>query len=279
VHYYTFHISNYRKRTAHLSLLEHGIYRALLDSYYLDESPVCADDAKVMRTHCIRTPEEKEAFRLVVDEFFTKEGETYRHSDCDEHLEKIYQKSEKARESAKARWSKNANASKKNANATPEDASAPESQCERNADGMLPNTQYPIPNTKDKKPLSTKADTVSQVFAYWCEAMSKNPNTAKLTPKRKKAIEGRLKDGYTLDQLKQAIDGCKADPFSMGANDRQKAFNDIELICRTGEKLESFLDQPVNSVPIGFNGPNGSGPSDGLSAITRKNLQNTAGEW
>ena len=88
----------------------------------------------------------------------------------------------------------------------------------------------------------------------------KNPNTSKLTPKRKKAITARLKEGYTEEQIKQAIDGCRNDPFSMGANDRQKAFNDIELICRTGEKLESFIDngtiQPVNQV----------------SAVTQRNI-------
>jgi hypothetical protein len=63
---------------------------------------------------------------------------------------------------------------------------------------------------------------------------------SKLTPKRKKAISGRLKEGYTVDEIRAAIDGCSRDPFSMGQNDRQTVYNDIELICRTGEKLESF---------------------------------------
>ena len=245
MHYYTFHISNYRKRTSHLSLLEHGIYRSLLDSYYLDESPLCADNAKLMRSHCIRTTDEKQAFELIIEEFFILEGDVYRHKDCDEHLEKIYSKSEKARQSAKARWSKNANASKSNANAQDGNANAAETQSDGNANGMLPNTHNPIPNTNNKNPMSTKADTVRQVFDYWCEVMGKNPNATKLNAKRKSAIQARLKEGYTLDQLKQSIDGCKADPFSMGQNERNKPFNDIELICRNGTKVEGFWNVPM----------------------------------
>ena len=87
--------------------------------------------------------------------------------------------------------------------------------------------------------------------------MNKNPAVAKLTPKREKAIKARLKD-YTTAQIKCAIDGCSRDPFSMGQNDRQKPFNDIELICRNGEKLESFLDARV--------------PTGQYSAVTQHNI-------
>lgn len=81
-----------------------------------------------------------------------------------------------------------------------------------------------------------------EIFHYWCDVMGKNRLTSKMTPKRMKAIKARLKEGYTLEQVKSSIDGCRKDPFSMGHNDRGKPFNDIELICRTGEKLESFWD-------------------------------------
>ena len=91
--------------------------------------------------------------------------------------------------------------------------------------------------------------------------MGKNLSTSKLTPKRDKAIKARLKEGYTIEQIKAAIDGCRNDPFSMGHNDRQKPFNDIELICRNGEKLESFLEGHVakqgdiNSIGTDFSAP------------------------
>lgn len=131
MHYYQFNIGDYRKDTAFLSLLEHGIYRTLLDTYYLDEQPLSADDDEdLMRTHNVRSEEEKNAFLFVLRKFFTKTKKGYVHKKCEEELQKILAKSEKARASAKCRW----------------DANAMRTECETDANGMLPNTHNPIPN-------------------------------------------------------------------------------------------------------------------------------------
>jgi hypothetical protein len=37
LYYYNFNIGDYRRDTVHLSILEHGIYRQLIDTYYLNE--------------------------------------------------------------------------------------------------------------------------------------------------------------------------------------------------------------------------------------------------
>tara|TARA_R110000744_G_scaffold351337_1_gene457162 strand:- start:2055 stop:2789 length:735 start_codon:yes stop_codon:yes gene_type:complete len=100
-------------------------------------------------------------------------------------------------------------------------------------------------DSKNIKPLLPVSNHSFDLFKYWCDVMGKNISTSKLTPKRDKAIKARLKEGYTIEQIKAAIDGCRNDPFSMGQNDRQKPFNDIELICRTGEKVESFIQTQV----------------------------------
>jgi hypothetical protein len=84
---------------------------------------------------------------------------------------------------------------------------------------------------------------VFEVFDYWINTMQKPVNQTQLTPKRKKVITDRLKNGYSVDAIKAAIYNCSNDAFSMGDNDRCKPFNDIELICRTGEKLESFIER------------------------------------
>ena len=104
MHYYQFNIADYRKDTGHLTLLEHGIYRNLLDSYYLNEKPLCVNDADLMRTHCVRTEEEKNAFKNVLADFFKKTKKGYTHKNCDSQISKYNEKSEKARLSAKARW-------------------------------------------------------------------------------------------------------------------------------------------------------------------------------
>lgn len=138
MHYYQFNIGSYRRDTTHLSLLEHAIYRSLIDTYYLEEKPLCADHAKLMRTHSIRTDDEQKAFKNVLNDFFKLTDDGYRHSGCDDVLQKIYDKSEKARQSAMKRWEK--------------DAKAMRTHSEGIANGMLPITQlpsYPIPNNKD----------------------------------------------------------------------------------------------------------------------------------
>jgi hypothetical protein len=75
-----------------------------------------------------------------------------------------------------------------------------------------------------------------------------HPN-AKFVGKRRKAVIARLKEGYSVEELKEAILGCKGDPFySKGQNDHKTVYDDLELICRDGTKVEKFIakyKQPV----------------------------------
>jgi len=80
-----------------------------------------------------------------------------------------------------------------------------------------------------------------QVLNYWKQVMNKP--RARMNEKRKKAIEARLKEGYEWEDFKAAIDGCRKSSFNMGDNGRNKPFNDIELICRDGVRLEGFAEQ------------------------------------
>ena len=80
---------------------------------------------------------------------------------------------------------------------------------------------------------------VEQVFQHWQQVMD-HPG-AKLDAKRKRAIQARLKDGYLVEHLTQAIDGCRSSEWYMGKNDRQQRYDDIELICRDAGKVDSFM--------------------------------------
>ncbi|MES2367674.1 MAG: hypothetical protein V4563_17490 [Pseudomonadota bacterium] len=81
---------------------------------------------------------------------------------------------------------------------------------------------------------------VEAVFSYWCYVMAKT-DQAKLTPKRSLAVRNILKQGYTVNQIKKAIDGCRRSPHHMGVNKQRTVYDDLELICRSGEKLEAFI--------------------------------------
>lgn len=146
MHYYQFNVGSYRRDTIHLSPLEHGIYRMLIDTYYMDESPLTSDINKLMRTHCIRTADEKQALENVLNDFFFIDDDGMYHNEgCDEGLEKFYKKSESARKSAEARWKKKV----KSKASSERNANAMQSVCEIDANSMLPNTHNPIPNNKD----------------------------------------------------------------------------------------------------------------------------------
>lgn len=80
---------------------------------------------------------------------------------------------------------------------------------------------------------------VREVFDYWRDKMI-HPR-AKLDSTRRSKIAARLRDGFTVDELKQAVDGCAESAWHMGDNPSSKKFDDIALICRDASKVESFI--------------------------------------
>ena len=68
MNYYEHHLGDYAKDTAHLSIMEHGAYRLLLDRYYGTEAGIPAD--QVHRVARARSREEKAAVDAVLMEFF-----------------------------------------------------------------------------------------------------------------------------------------------------------------------------------------------------------------
>ncbi|MCI0699318.1 hypothetical protein L0337_45860, partial [candidate division KSB1 bacterium] len=86
---------------------------------------------------------------------------------------------------------------------------------------------------------SKQATNIQMVFAHWQTVMD-HP-LAKLTKERRRKVQMRLKEGYTVEQLKQAIDGNKASPFHQGQNDHGTKYDDLELICRKGAQVEKFI--------------------------------------
>lgn len=89
--------------------------------------------------------------------------------------------------------------------------------------------------------MTKNSGEIEAVFEHWKEVMS-SPRS-RLDIKRRDAIKGRLIDGYTLADLCDAINGCRASRFHMGDNDRRRVFNDIGLICRDAEHVDRFIEE------------------------------------
>jgi uncharacterized protein YdaU (DUF1376 family) len=134
LNYYERHIGDYLKDTAHLSLLEHGIYGRLLDIYYTREEPI--PEAQVMRLVGARSDEERTSVRDVLNEFFNREGDVWRHNRCDYEIERYQDKQRKAKASADARWSKEKPQTDRNADAM-----------RTHSEGNAPSNQTPVINT------------------------------------------------------------------------------------------------------------------------------------
>lgn len=60
--------------------------------------------------------------------------------------------------------------------------------------------------------------------------------------KERRLIGKRLKEGYTIQELKTAIDGNFASPFHSGQNDQQTKYHNLSLIFRDSDKVAQFLD-------------------------------------
>jgi len=80
---------------------------------------------------------------------------------------------------------------------------------------------------------------VAKVFAHWQATM--NHPQSKLDHKRKAAISGRIREGYSAEDIMRAIDGCKASEWHQGKNDTGRVHDDIELICRDAKHLDQFI--------------------------------------
>jgi len=77
MHYYKFNIADYRKDTSHLSTLEHGVYRQLIDWQYLDEKPIPLETQVVFRRLRLGSIDEQQALENVLSEFFEKSDDGY----------------------------------------------------------------------------------------------------------------------------------------------------------------------------------------------------------
>ena len=94
MHYYKKNIGDYRSATAHLSLLEHGVYNWLLDTYYLNEKPLPLNDRELFRMALARTDEEKESVRDILAEFFVESENGWVHNRCESEVKAYHAKAE-----------------------------------------------------------------------------------------------------------------------------------------------------------------------------------------
>ena len=159
MHYYPFNINDYIAHTADLDPLEDIAYRRLIDLYYQTEKPIPLDQERVCRKIRMRSHCDQVAFAL--REFFERTPTGFRHKRIDDEIAKFHLKSDKARKSAEARWSKKTKGKQTDRR---KDANALQTQSERNANQEpITNNQKPIKRGKFIPP------TVQEIARYCSE--------------------------------------------------------------------------------------------------------------
>jgi len=234
---YDFHIGDYYRQTAHLSQEEHYIYRRLIDQYFLTELPISTDLRLVSRKLQL-TSDQIGTLQTILEEYFELEDDGWHHDRVKQELERIYGKSEQAREAANRRWDK----AKRNRTQCGSNAGAMRAQCENDAGGMLPTdplTPLPtdpkdaVPNGTVSKPKASPCP-YQQIVDLYHEKLPMLPAVKVLTAKRKSHMKARWTNGAAdLKFWDDYFDTVATSKFLTGrtapTNGRKIFFADIDF--------------------------------------------------
>jgi len=225
VNYVEHHFGDYAKDTRHLSIMEHGAYRLLLDLYYVREKPIPTDCFRLVQAKSLA---ERRAVTNVLSEFFESCESGWRHKRCDSEIERFKEKQAKARASAKfgveARRKKESAIVERTLSERTSDRSAypvtsnqtpvtnnqerqkisPAMQAHpiANANGPVDNSEMvltaeEIPKTNGKAPDCPYA----MIAEAYHEELPELPSIVVLSPNRKRALQARWREVCTAEHL------------------------------------------------------------------------------
>ena len=214
------------------------MYHRALAWYYSNEKPLPKEREKIYRYLRATTKKLQTAVDNVLDDFFTEEADGFHQSRCDAEIAEYQSRQAKAVEagkaSAEARRKSNGNKTDVHQDSNDRSTTVEQDGNDRSTTVQPTNNHKPITNNQYKNK-NIYADQIGEVFEFWKSTFGKNNQTI-LSDKRKSKITQRLKDGYTLEQIKQAIYNCSKSDYHMAGN-----YTDIELICRDVEHIDRFL--------------------------------------
>ena len=103
---------------------------------------------------------------------------------------------------------------------------------------------------KEKPNVAVAPVSVFEVFEHWKSKFGKPK--AKLDKKREARISQALKLGYSLEELKRAINGCALSRWHMGANKDGTIYDGIQTIFRDADQVDKFiaLTRPLEAPKI-----------------------------
>lgn len=212
MHYYSHHVGDYHRDTAHLSILEHGVYRLLMDSYYSTERALPADVPILCRIVRAVSKAEREAVANVAKLFFIECDGALKHNRIERELEsyntKIQQASEAGRASAAKRQSVTNSQRPFNDRSTTVEIPL-ERKGNEHGNGTAtihdPITMIHDPITKeDKKPKPVQSPAALDEFAQFWQAYPKKQG-------KEPARKAWMRDKPDLQKVLKALEWQKSD--------------------------------------------------------------------
>ena len=101
----------------------------------------------------------------------------------------------------------------------------------------------------------TNTEIHARIFEVWCSTTGRDPIRTKLTSQRVSKIKSRLQEGFSEQDLIEAVRGVVFSPFHMGDNKRKQKYDDLTTILRDGGQVEKFQElfknPPVRSSGLG----------------------------
>ena len=188
MHYYQFHIGDYKSHTHHLTVLEDIAYRRLLDHYYLHEAPIKQRD--IARQIGMRDHEQE--VLSVLNEFFVSTDKGFVSARADEEIAKYREMVDAGKRGAAKRWQ-----------------SPPDSPpiAPPNATPIATNNQEPITNNHKPKNTNTVAPPDGVTVMVWQDWL-------KLRKAKKAAVTQTALDGIQREadkarvSLQTALETC-----------------------------------------------------------------------
>lgn len=114
--WYAHYPGDYARDTAHLSLVQHGAYRLMLDHYYATAAPLPADVAALYRICRAFDEAERKAVDFVVSQFFDLRADGFHNGRADIELARRAEQHERLSNAAKKamrnRWGVHSQATK-----------------------------------------------------------------------------------------------------------------------------------------------------------------------
>ena len=194
MHFYQFHIGDYKSHTHHLSLIEDLAFRRLLDYYYLHELPIKQRD--IARQIGMRDYEQE--VLSILDEFFVSTEQGYIHPRADKEIAKYRKFSEDGKKGANARWTKGLDSPPNGEAISPP-----------NATPMATNNQEPITNnqyievakaTRQNRVLTPPAP-IDEIVELYNEKLPMLARVTVINDSRRRAISARWREVVTTDKL------------------------------------------------------------------------------